>query len=407
MVKEMKRILLASPHLFGNERKYVEDAIESNWIAPLGAYVNRLESDIKEKVGCKAAIALSSGTAAIHLALIEAGVGKDDIVFCSDLTFAASANPIVYCGAKPVFIDCDDESFNMSPVALERAFQKHHAKAVVVASIYGQPARLDEIAAVCKKHDSVMIEDATEVLGATYKNKYAGTYGDFGTYSFNGNKIITTSGGGMLVSNNEKKISHALYLATQAKEKSRYYEHSEIGYNYRLSNISAAIGVGQLECLEEKVQIKKAIFDRYNEALKEFANYGVKMLEVPSNRTSNYWLSILVIEDISFIKPEDLVDILADESIEARHVWKPLHTQKCYGCTELVTEEEKETNPNSDYLFKHGVCLPSDENMTIEEQNRVISVIRTFVRNSICTKKKLDLMFKGDEDVESALRVLQ
>lgn len=379
----MKKILLASPHLTGNERAYVNDAIDSNWIAPLGEYVNKLEANIKEKIGSSDAVALASGTAAIHLALLEAGVSEGDIVFCSDLTFVASANPIIYCGGKPVFIDCDDESYNMSPEALERAFKKYKAKAVVVASIYGQPARLDEIASICKKHDAVMIEDATEVLGATYKNKYAGTFGKYGTFSFNGNKIITTSGGGMIVSNDHNSLTHALSIATQAKLRSRYYEHDEIGFNYRLSNISAAIGVAQLECLEEKVLIKKEIFDRYDKALSEFADYGVRMLAVPDDRTSNYWLSILVLGDECFVKPEELVDALSEERIEARHVWKPLHTQKCYGETELFAEEGKEKKPNSVYLFTHGVCLPSDCNMTENEQDRVISVIRTMLRNAV------------------------
>ena len=368
-MSKTKRILLASPHLSGNERKYVIDAIDSNWIAPLGEYVNKLEANICKKVECEGAVAVASGT-----------------VFCSDMTFVASANPIVYCGAKPVFIDCDDESYNMSPAALEKAFTKYQAKAVVVASIYGIPARLDEIAAVCEKHHAVMIEDATEVLGATYNNKYAGTVGKYGTFSFNGNKIITTSGGGIVVSSDRKSLSHVLSIATQAKLKSRYYEHEEIGYNYRLSNISAAIGVAQLECLEEKIAMKKAIYDRYDEAFSEFADYGVYMLPVPIDRTSNYWISILVLRDECFVTPETLIDTLDKENIEARHIWKPLHTQKCYGETELFTQYESHVEPNSVWFFKHGVCLPSDLNMTEEEQARVISVIRTMLSYSIQSK---------------------
>ena len=385
-MSKTKRILLASPHLSGNERKYVNDAIDSNWIAPLGEYVNRLENDICKKVECDGAVAVASGTAAIHLALLEAGVGDGDIVFCSDMTFAASANPIVYCGAKPVFIDCDNETYNMSPEALEKAFEKYKAKAVVVASIYGIPARLDEIAEICEKNNAVMIEDATEVLGATYNNKYAGTVGKYGTFSFNGNKIITTSGGGIIVSNDHKSLTHALLLATQARLKSRYYEHDEIGYNYRLSNISAAIGVAQLECLEEKIAMKKEIYDRYDEAFAEFADYGVYMLPVPNDRTSNYWLSILVLRDECFVTPEALIDTLDNENIEARHIWKPLHTQKCYGETELFTQYGNSIEPNSVWFFKHGVCLPSDLNMTEEEQARVISVIRTMLNYSIQSK---------------------
>lgn len=371
-----KRIYLASPHLIGNEREYVENALDSNWVAPLGAYVDRFEQNICNKIGCDAAVALSSGTAALHLALVNARVMDGDVVFCSDLTFIASANPICYCGGKIVFIDSESETFNMSPVALERAFEKYSPKAVIVASIYGIPAKLDELSAICKKHGVPMIEDSTESLGSTYNNKYAGTFGKYGTFSFNGNKIITSSGGGMLVSNDCYGISHAFHLATQARVKGRFYEHDEIGNNYRLSNVSAAIGVAQLEKLEEKISMKKEICDRYDKAFKEFEKYGVRMLQVPDNRTSNYWLSVLVLGDESRTRPEDIVDTLARENIEARHIWKPLHTQPVFGDSDFITEADN-CKPNSDYLFTHGVCMPSDTNMTESDQDRVISIVRT------------------------------
>ena len=375
----MKKILLASPRLLGNEVEYVLDALKSGWIAPLGEYVNRLEKGIEGVTGAKGAVAVSSGTAAIHLALLEAGVKAGDTVFCSDMTFTASANPILYCGATPVFIDSERESFNMSPVALEKAFKKYKPKAVIVASVYGVPAMLEEIADICNRYDCTMIEDSTEVLGSTYHNKPAGTWGKYGTFSFNGNKVITTSGGGMLVSNDLKSLTHALSLATQAKKKSRYYEHEELGYNYRLSNISAAIGVGQLEKLDEAIELRRDIYFRYAEALERFYDYGVRMLAVPEDRTSNFWLSILTLDDVSLIKPEEIVDVLAREDIEARHIWKPLHTQKLFSGADFIREDDKAKMSNSDYFFTHGVCLPSDVNMTEADQDRVISVMRSYI----------------------------
>lgn len=376
----MKKILLASPKMLGNERKYVEEALDSNWIAPLGPFVDRLENGVCDLVGCKGAVALSSGTAAIHLALLECGVGIGDTVFCSDLTFTASCNPIRYCGATPVFIDSDPETCGMSPYALEEAFERYTPKAVVVASIYGVPADLDELAAICDRHGVPMIEDSTEVLGSTINGKYAGTFGKYGTFSFNGNKVITTSGGGMLVSNDHKSLKHALFLATQAKDDSRYYEHSELGYNYRLSNISAAIGVAQLEKIDELISAKAAIYERYREAFERFADYGAEMMHVPDRCTSNYWLSVLYLGDGCFVKPEAIVNVLKNENIEARHVWKPMHTQKLWeGCDFVYVMEQ----PHSETFFEHAVCLPSDTNMTVEEQSRVIALIREYLEWNI------------------------
>jgi len=376
-----KRINLAAPRMVGNERQYVKEAFDSNWIAPLGHFVNQLEEDVAAMVGSNYAVALSSGTAAIHLALIECGVNEGDIVFCSDLTFTASANPIKYCGATPVFIDSDMKTYGMSPKALRKAFEKYTPKAVIATSIYGIPSLLDELEAICEEHGVPMIEDSTEMLGCTINGKHVGTFGKFGTYSFNGNKIITTSGGGMLVSNDSKAISHALFLATQAKEKSPYYEHKEIGFNYRLSNISAAIGVGQLEQIDKLIGMKKDIFDRYDEAFYSYEDYDIEMLNVDSDCKSNYWLSVLVLGDASYTDPQEIVRRLADENIEARHVWKPMHTQELWKDCDFI-----KTTPTaySDYLFTHGVCLPSDTNMTEEEQQRVISVIRAILNKNIC-----------------------
>lgn len=372
----MKRINLSAPRMVGNELKYVQEAFESNWIAPLGPFVNRLEEDIKKLVGIEAAVALNSGTSAIHLALIEAGVGKGDIVLCSDLTFTASANPIRYCGATPVFIDSEPETYGMSPIVLENAIKFYKPKAVVVASIYGVPAKLDEIAEICDIHSVTMIEDSTEVLGSTLNGQYAGTFGKFGTFSFNGNKIITTSGGGMLVSHDPQRIFHALYLATQAKDSAKDYSHSELGYNYRLSNVCAAIGVGQLEKIDELIEYRKNIYETYAKEFSMFFDYGVKMLPVPCNATSSYWMSVLILGDDCFVKPEQIITVLNNENIEARRVWKPMHSQELWkDCEfELVADE-----PNSTYLYEHGVCLPSDPNMTVEEQARVVSIVREFI----------------------------
>jgi pyridoxal phosphate-dependent aminotransferase EpsN len=267
-----QKIHLASPHMGGTEEKYVKEAFDTNWIAPLGNNVNKFESQIKSYTGIGSACALSSGTAGIHIALDLLGVGQDDIVFCSSLTFIASANPILYLGARPVFIDSDLESWNMSPVALEKAFKEYEdkgqlPKAVVIVNLYGQSAKMDELMSICDRYGVAVVEDAAESLGSRYKEKMSGTFGKFGIFSFNGNKIITTSGGGMIVSNDEEMIERALKKATQARDQAVHYQHSEVGYNYRLSNISAGIGRGQMEVLDKRVEQKRAIFDRYMEGL--------------------------------------------------------------------------------------------------------------------------------------------
>src|SRR5665647_377607 len=295
------KIYLSSPHMSdeGYEMQYIQEAFDTNWIAPLGKNVNEFENELAAKVGIKSAAALSSGTAAIHLALKAAGVGTGDIVFCPSLTFSATANPIIYQNAIPVFIDSDFETWNMSSVAFEKAFKKYESmgkipKAVIVVHLYGLSADIDKIIDICKKYNVPLIEDAAESLGTTYKGKYTGTFGDYGIFSFNGNKIITTSGGGMLVSNNEEKIVKARFWATQARDPARYYQHSELGFNYRMSNVVAGIGRGQLKVLEQRVQKKKYIFEFYKRELGQLE--GIEFMPVNEWNEPNYWLSVIILK---------------------------------------------------------------------------------------------------------------
>lgn len=371
-MKNNKKIYLASPHMMGNELKYVKDAFDTNWIAPLGPYVNKLEDDFKEYMGLPGATALASGTAALHLAMKLAGVGEGDYVFCSSLTFSASANPIVYENATPVFIDSEPGNYNMSPVALEKAFEKYTPKAVVIVSLYGMPATMDKLIKICKKHKVTIIEDAAESLGATYKGRLVGTFGDYNIISFNGNKIITTSGGGMLLTKKEKDAKKALFWATQAREPARYYQHKEIGYNYRMSNVSAAIGCGQFECLDKKIKMKQDIFNRYVEAFKDIPE--IEMLSEDKDRVSTHWLSIMKLNS-SKITPNDIIDALDKENIESRPIWKPMHMQPVFKKCPFFNHNKKGISV-SEELFNTGVCLPSDTNMNKKEQERVIEIIR-------------------------------
>lgn len=372
-----QRILLSSPHMSGHEQKYIQEAFDTNWIAPLGANVDGFERELADYVGVDGAAAVSTGTAAIDLALNLLGVGRDDIVFCSTLTFIASANPILYRGANPVFIDSEWDTWNMSPQALTQAFKDAEKngklpKAVIIVNLYGQSAKMDELLAICESYGVPIVEDAAESLGSSYKGKKSGTFGKFSVFSFNGNKIITTSGGGMLVSNDVEALKRATFLATQARDAAKHYQHSVVGYNYRMSNVVAGIGRGQLEVLDERVAQKRAIFDRYAEALSEIA--GLEMMPEFEGTFSNRWLSTMTLnpEKIA-ISPYDLIDKLNEANIEARPVWKPLHLQPLFeGCKfyphtsdEIVSEQ----------LFEKGICLPSDSKMTIEEQQRVIDVI--------------------------------
>lgn len=371
-MKKNKRIFLASPHMMGNEEKYVKEAFESNWIAPLGPFVNKLEENFKEYMNMPGATALASGTAALHLAIKLAGVKEGDYVFCSSLTFSASANPILYEKAIPVFIDSEPGSYNMSPIALEKAFEKYTPKAVIIVSLYGTPATMDKLIDICQKYKVTVIEDAAESLGATYKNRLIGTFGAYNIISFNGNKIITTSGGGMLLTQKEEDAKIALKWATQSREPARYYEHKEIGYNYRMSNISAAIGCGQFECLDKKIKIKQEIFSRYQEAFKDIKE--IEMIAEDKDRTSTHWLSIMKLHS-NKVTPNDIIDALEKENIESRPIWKPMHMQPIFEKYPFFNHNEKGISI-SEELFNTGICLPSDTNMTSEEQDVVISVIK-------------------------------
>lgn len=367
-----KRIYLSSPHMCGKEQEYVNEAFESNWIAPLGPHVNAFEKEIAEYVGVRAAAALSSGTAAIHLALIALGIGEGDIVFCSSLTFAASCNPIIYQKATPVFIDSEPESYNMSPIALEKAFKEHKPKAVIVVNLYGQSADMDELKEICDQHNVPIIEDAAESLGTTYKGKMSGTFGKFGIYSFNGNKIITTSGGGMLVSDDEEAINKARFWATQARDQARHYQHSELGFNYRMSNVCAAIGRGQLTVLEERIRQKKAIYERYKEAFSDMSD--IEMQPICNYGTPNYWLSIMTIKESSMVKPLDIVDELEKYNIESRLVWKPMHLQPFY--MKYPFYSHRLDGSVSKDVFERRLCLPSDTKMTDNDLQMIRDVIR-------------------------------
>lgn len=368
-----KRILLASPHMSkeGYEEMYVKEAFDTNWIAPLGENVNKFEKELANYVNVGHAAALSAGTAAIHLGLKALGIKRGDIVFCQSLTFSATANPIIYEGAIPVFIDSEKDTWNMDPKALRKAFEKYTPKAVVVVHLYGTPAKMDEIVSICEEHNVPILEDAAESLGATFNDKQTGTFGKFGVYSFNGNKIITTSGGGMLVSNDEERISKVRFWATQSREKERHYEHKEIGYNYRLSNICAGIGRGQLKVLDERIEKKTKIYETYKKAFSEIKE--ISMQPYMDNMVPNHWLSAILLNEDSKIKPLQIIEILEKENIEARPVWKPMHMQPVFKEYNFVTVCE--SGSVSEDLFNRGICLPSDTKMTKEEQERVIDII--------------------------------
>jgi len=371
-----ERIHLASPHMSaeGYEQEYVQEAFDTNWIAPLGANVNGFEEELAKKVGVKSAAALSSGTAAIHLALKALGVGCDDLVFCQSLTFAATANPIRYQGARPVFIDSNG-TWNLCPDALRKAFEKYidlgkKPKAVIVVHLYGLSADLDPILEICQEYDVPLIEDAAESLGGFYKGKPTGTFGELGIFSFNGNKIITTSGGGMLVSDDEEKIKKARFWATQAREPARHYQHKELGYNYRMSNIVAGIGRGQLKVLEERVAKKKYIFNYYQEHLSDLD--GLEMMPIQDYDEPNYWLSCILLD--GKVKPLDIIEALEADNIESRPIWKPMHLQPYYEEFDFITLQEQ--GSIAEDIFNRGVCLPSDTKMTDQDLARVVGVIR-------------------------------
>ena len=374
IVKMEKRIFLASPHMSeeGYEKEYIKEAFDTNWIAPLGENVNKFEEELSQYVGAKCGAALSAGTAAIHMALKALDIKEGDIVFCSSLTFSATANPIIYQNATPVFIDCDRETWNMDPEALKKAFEKYpNPKAVVIVHLYGTPAKMDEIMAICNEHNVPLVEDAAESLGATYKGKQTGTFGKYGIFSFNGNKIITTSGGGMLVSDDEERIQKVRFWATQSRDKARYYQHSEIGYNYRMSNVVAGIGRGQLKVLNDRLAKKKEIYETYKEAFKDIPE--IEMKPVPVDTKPNYWLSTMLLKEGSKVTPLNVMEALDKENIESRPIWKPMHMQPVFEKFDFIKVEEKAV---SEDIFARGVCLPSDTKMTKEEQQEVIRVIK-------------------------------
>ncbi|MEG2146957.1 MAG: DegT/DnrJ/EryC1/StrS family aminotransferase [Lachnospiraceae bacterium] len=378
MRKAKEHIFLSSPHMSdeGYEQGYIKEAFDTNWIAPLGRNVNEFEKELSQKIGSRDAAALNAGTAAIHLALKAAGVGEGDVVFCQSLTFSATANPITYVGAIPVFIDSDYETWNMSPVALEKAFKKYpQVKAVMVVHLYGIAAEMDSIMDICHRNRVTVIEDAAESLGTIYQGQYTGTFGDYGIFSFNGNKIITTSGGGMLVCNLKDKemakerVQKVRFWSTQSREQARYYQHEEVGYNYRMSNIVAGIGRGQLNVLDQRVAKKQYIYEYYKKHLGDLE--GLTMMPVPEDQTCNCWLSCILLSEECKVTPVALMNQLEKADIESRHIWKPMHLQPIFKECDYI-----DNGGVGQDIFERGVCMPSDTKMTEEELEVVVENVR-------------------------------
>ena len=368
-----KKIWLSSPHISENEQKYVKEAFDSNWIAPVGPHINLFEEELSKISENINVAVLSSGTAAIHLALVLLGVRRDDFVICSSFTFSASVNPVIYQGAHPIFIDSEKETWNMDPVLLEEAIldkinKNQKPKAIILVHLYGYPAKLDEILAISNKYEIPVIEDAAEALGSTYKGKPLGTFGDIAIYSFNGNKIITTSSGGAILSKDYDIIEKAKFLATQARDDQPHYEHSEIGYNYRMSNVCAAIGIGQLEVLNERVKKRRYIHDFYNHHLSAFKE--INFLEELPGYYSNRWLTTIILSENAKINREDIRLMLLSENIESRPLWKPMHLQPIFK-NHIAFE-----NGVSEDLFNRGLCLPSGSNLIDTDLIRVVNSIK-------------------------------
>ncbi|MCE4064101.1 aminotransferase class I/II-fold pyridoxal phosphate-dependent enzyme [Chryseobacterium gleum] len=369
------RVWLSSPHMGGNELKYINEAFDANWIAPLGPNVDGFEKDLEKFLNEKVKVAaLSSGTAALHLALVECNVGYGDEVICQSMTFSASANPIVYLGATPVFIDSEKDTWNMCPVALKEAIDDRIAKgkkpkAIIVVNLYGMPAKMDEILSIAREYNIPLIEDAAESLGSQYKGKACGTFGHFGILSFNGNKIITTSGGGALVCHSQEDKDKIVFLSTQARDEAPHYQHSHIGYNYRMSNISAGIGRGQMEVLKERVEGRRKMHDFYSEVCKKIE--GVELLSEPnSDFYSNHWLSVITIDSTKTSKSrEDLRLAFLEDNIESRPIWKPMHLQPVFEDAPYYGGKVAET------LFENSLCLPSGSNLSDEERERIEKVM--------------------------------
>lgn len=372
---DKKRVYLSSPTMHGEEQRYVQEAFDTNWVAPLGPNVNAFEKEMAEYTGCGHAAALSSGTAAIHMALRLLHVKQGDIVFVSDLTFSASCNPIVYENGTPVFIDAEPDTWNMSPQALERAYEKYpHPKAVICVHLYGTPAKLDEIMEICTAHGTPLIEDAAESLGSTYQGRYTGTFGKYGIYSFNGNKIITTSGGGMFVSAEEEAAKKVTFLATQARDPARHYQHSQIGYNYRMSNVTAGIGRGQLLHLEEHKAKKKAIYEQYQAAFADVP--AISMNPMNDKGDANNWLSCMTIVKNSKITPDMVMDALQEKcNAESRPIWKPMHMQPVFAACDFFAHGEDGSSVGEE-VFARGLCLPSDIKNTDEDMEAIIRTVK-------------------------------
>lgn len=406
-----QRVWLSSPTMHGDEMKYITEAYETNWMSTVGANINEVERLACEKVGCKYAVALSTGTAALHMAIKLAGIKPGDKVFCSDMTFAATVNPVVYEGAVPIFIDTEYDTWNMDPVALEKAFELYpEVRVVVIAHLYGTPAKVRELKAVCERHDAIIIEDAAESLGATYRGIQTGSFGAFNAISFNGNKIITGSSGGMLLSDDEEAVRKVRKWSTQARENAPWYQHEELGYNYRMSNVIAGVVRGQFPYLENHIEQKKNIYKRYEEGFKDLPvtmnPYDVR------NSEPNFWLSCLSIrseamckqvcseQDVLFLPehektcPAEILEVLAKYNAEGRPIWKPMHKQPIYRMNGFVTREGDGRAKTDAYIgreavgkdglphdigediFQRGLCLPSDNKMTIEQQDKIIEIIR-------------------------------
>jgi pyridoxal phosphate-dependent aminotransferase EpsN len=369
----MHRILLSVPHMGGSEERYVKEAFASNWLSTVGPHISAFEDEFARLVG-QPAVALSSGTAAIHLGLRLLGIKPGDEVFCQDLTFVASANPIRYLGAEPVFIDSNYETWNMDPNLLEdalrqRALRNRMPRAVIVVDLFGQCADLAPLRETCRKYEVPLLEDAAEALGGSYNNRAAGTWGDVGAFSFNGNKIITTTGGGMLVSSNQEWVDKVRYWSTQARCPGLAYEHSEIGYNYRLSNVLAGSGRGQLEVLALRVEQRRRVAFRYRDAFSDLE--GITLMPQAEYGLHTNWLSCFLIDQRSFgCSRDDLIRILDAAGVESRPVWKPMHMQKLY------QDCARYGGSVAEHLFAQGICLPSSSSLTSEEQNHVVNVVR-------------------------------
>ena len=399
-----KKVWLSSPTMHGEELKYMQEAYDTNWMSTVGENIDRVESLLADRIGCGYGVALSSGTAALHMAVKLAGVKPGDDVFCSDVTFSATVNPVSYEGGRQIFIDTEPDTMNMSPEALEEAFRLYpHVKVVIVADLYGTPAKLDEIRSICDRHGAIMIEDAAEALGAVYKGKPAGSFGHYNVISFNGNKIITGSSGGMLLTDDQEAAWRVRKWSTQARERASWYQHEELGYNYRMSNVIAGVVRGQIGHLDEHIAQKRAIYLRYKEG---FSDLPVTMNPYKSNSQPNFWLSAMLINREAMCRqvrsdgeacyigepgkscPTEILETLALCNAEGRPLWKPMHQQPIFRNNPFITVEGSARSSTNAYLpggrhnvgddlFDRGLCLPSDNKMTAEQQEKIIKIIRS------------------------------